>query len=122
VPIHLAGSLASIRQVLTGRKTPFRRTPKVAGRTGAPKSFVLVAWGLPAWCGMGAVYDLWLGNALHAAFAGLNGALFVYAAVVFVGPRASLEDLLGTSHRLVRWLDRDRCGGAAPRLATAAVT
>jgi cellulose synthase/poly-beta-1,6-N-acetylglucosamine synthase-like glycosyltransferase len=122
VPVHLAGTVASLRQALTRRKTPFRRTPKVAGRTIAPKSFVLVAWGLPAWCGMGALYDLWLGNALHAAFAGLNGALFVYAAVVFVGPRASLEDLLGTSHRLVRWLGRDRRGGAAAHLATRAVT
>ena len=48
VPIHFAGSLASIRQALTGRKTPFRRTPKVAGRIGAPRSFVLVAWGCPS--------------------------------------------------------------------------
>jgi cellulose synthase (UDP-forming) len=119
VPIHLAGSMASLRQALSGRKTPFRRTPKVDGRTGAPKPFVLVAWGLPLWCGMGALLDLWLGHALHAAFAGLNGALFGYAALVFVGPRNSLEDLLGASHPLVRWLDRDPQGGAAARLKAA---
>jgi hypothetical protein len=119
VPIHLAGAMASLRQALTGRKTPFRRTPKVDGRTGAPKPFVLVAWGLPVWCGMGAVFDLWLGNALHAAFAGLNGALFGYAATVFVEPRNSLEDLLGASHRLVRWLGRDRYADTAARLGTA---
>ncbi|MFL5332035.1 MAG: glycosyltransferase family 2 protein, partial [Geminicoccaceae bacterium] len=118
VPIHLAGSMGSLRQALTGRKTPFRRTPKVDGRTSAPRPFVLVAWGLPLWCGVGAMFDLWLGNALHAAFAGLNAALFGYAAAVFVGPRASLEDLLGHSHLLVRWLDRDRHDDMAARLGT----
>ena len=41
VPIHFAGSLASVRQALTGRKIPFRRTPKVAGRVSAPRTFVL---------------------------------------------------------------------------------
>ncbi len=106
VPIHFAGSFASIRQALTGRKTPFRRTPKVAGRIGAPRHFVLVAWALPAFCGLGAVFDLWLGNMLQGMFAALNGIMFAYAALVFVGARASLEDVLGTSNRLLGWLNR----------------
>jgi cellulose synthase/poly-beta-1,6-N-acetylglucosamine synthase-like glycosyltransferase len=73
LPIHLAGSIASLRQILTGRKTPFRRTPKVAGRTSAPRGLVLIAWGLPAWCLAAAGLELWFGNALQATFAGLNG-------------------------------------------------
>ena len=36
VPIHLGGSLKSLHQAATGRKTPFARTPKVTGRTVAP--------------------------------------------------------------------------------------
>ena len=39
VPIHFAGSFASVRQAVTGRKIPFRRTPKVTGRIGAPRAF-----------------------------------------------------------------------------------
>lgn len=106
VPIHFAGSFASIRQAITGRKIPFLRTPKVAGRIGAPRHFVLVAWALPVWCGLGAVADLWLGNKLQGGFAALNGIMFGYAALIFVGVRASLEDLFGASSRLVRWLNR----------------
>ena len=95
LPVQLAGTLASLRQAITGRKTPFKRTPKVAGRTSAPRALVLVAWGLPAWCIAGAVFDLWLGNAAQAGFAGLNGILFGYACLVFVGVRSSLADLVG---------------------------
>ncbi|MFO1047773.1 MAG: glycosyltransferase family 2 protein [Geminicoccaceae bacterium] len=99
VPIHLAGAVASIRQWLTGRKIPFRRTPKVAGRVGAPRPFVLVAWGLPAWCAAGGALDLWMGHVTQAAFAGVNAALFVYGAVSFVGLRASFEDLFARAGR-----------------------
>ena len=106
VPIHFAGSFASIRQAITGRKVPFRRTPKVVGRIGAPRPFVLVVWALPVWCGLGAAVDLWLGNKLQGGFAALNGLMFGYAALIFVGARASLEDLFGTSSRLVAWLNR----------------
>ena len=102
VPIHFAGSLASVRQALTGRKIPFRRTPKVAGRVSAPCTFVLAAWGLPLWCIAGAAFDLWLGRPSQATFAALNGAIFAYAAVVFVGLKPSLEDLLGSGSRRSR--------------------
>ena len=67
---------------------------------------MLVAWALPIWCGLGAVVDLWLGNQLQGGFAALNAIMFGYAALVFVGARASLEDLLGPSSRLVGWLNR----------------
>ena len=81
------------------RKIPFRRTPKVAGRVSAPRSFVLVTWGLPAWCAVGGAVDLWFGHVSQALFAGANAALFTYAAVTFVGLRPSLEDMLGLSQR-----------------------
>ena len=35
LPVNLAGAVNSIRQLCTGRKIPFQRTPKVDGRTAA---------------------------------------------------------------------------------------
>ena len=93
LPVNLAGALGSLQQAATGRKVPFRRTPKIAGRTAAAPGLVAAIWGLAIWCAFCLVSDLWLGNWMHAAFVGLNGAMLGYAAFALVGWRESLADL-----------------------------
>src|SRR5256885_1060029 len=48
IPVNLGGVLKSLEQALTGRKTPFGRTPKVSGRTAAPALYVLAEYGCSA--------------------------------------------------------------------------
>jgi len=93
LPVNLAGAVGSLRQAATGRKVPFRRTPKIAGRTAASPGLIGAVWALLIWCALCTLSDLWLGNWMHAAFVGLNGAMLGYAAFVLVGWRESLADL-----------------------------
>jgi hypothetical protein len=92
VPVNIAGVLMSLRQALTGRKTPFARTPKVAGRTAAPASCVMAEL-------VGFVYvsstvgqDALAGRWQHALFGVSMAALLGYALARFVGWRAVWED------------------------------
>jgi cellulose synthase (UDP-forming) len=41
IPVNLAGVYRSVAQMVTGRKSPFARTPKIEGRTAAPASHSL---------------------------------------------------------------------------------
>jgi len=93
LPVNLAGALGSLRQAATGSKVPFRRTPKVAGRTAASPGLLVAIWGLAIWCAFCLASDLWLGNWMHAAFVGVNGAMLGYAAFALVGWRETLADL-----------------------------
>ena len=93
LPVNLAGALGSLRQAATGSKVPFRRTPKIAGRTAASPGLLVAIWGLAIWCAFCLASDLWLGNWMHAAFVGLNGAMLGYAAFALVGWRETLADL-----------------------------
>ncbi len=93
LPISLGGVLKSLHQAGTGSKTPFGRTPKVRGRTGAPRLYVLCAMLLPAYCIVRGALDLVEGRLAHAGFALLNGAFFAYAFFRFVGLREAMEDL-----------------------------
>ena len=102
LPVHLGGALKSVQQILTGKKIPFLRTPKVLGRTSAPALYVGLEYGLLLLC-----FATGLLNALHgrwvaAAFALVNGALYGYAISSFIGFSESLEDLLPAWHSLVR--------------------
>jgi cellulose synthase (UDP-forming) len=93
LPISIGGVFKSLEQACTGRRTPFGRTPKVQGRTGAPRLYVLCAILLPAYCLVRGTMDLAELHLVHAGFALLNGAFFAYALLCFVGVRESLEDL-----------------------------
>lgn len=114
LPIHLGGVLKSLHQAWTREKIPFHRTPKVAGRVSAPAGYVLAEYGiLVGLVGLG-VWDLLEARWLHAGFGLFSAGCFAYACVVFLGPRESLEDLLGPL-RLMRSLRR--LGAQAPPVA-----
>jgi cellulose synthase (UDP-forming) len=86
IPVNIEGVLASLRQALTGRKTAFRRTPKVSHRTPAePRHLwfhaaLLVA--LTATFSLDLARGLWI----HASFVAVNGSLLAYAMWRFLGP------------------------------------
>ena len=107
VPINLAGVLKSIRQGLTGTRTPFARTPKVEGRTAAPAWAVLSLWLLLGWSLFAGVMHLVEARWLHAAFSLVIASSFTYAMMAFVGPKACWEDATRSI--------RGNIGGLSPR-------
>ena len=44
VGANLAGVLGSVQQAVTGRRSAFKRTPKVSGRTAAPPIYVVLPY------------------------------------------------------------------------------
>ena len=103
VPVHLGGVFKSIGQIITGKRTPFGRTPKVADRTAVPLLYLAATYGLLAFCALIVAIDLQNGNWWHALFAAVNGAILSYAILRFVGLRASFDDLrLAWQERIAR--------------------
>ncbi len=93
IPINLGGVLKSLQQALTGRRTPFGRTPKVSGRTAAPALYVIAEFALVAFwlinCGIDAIEGYWV----TAFFCFVNAMLLVYAIHAFIGLRTGWEDI-----------------------------
>lgn len=94
LPINLGGTLRSLHQAVTGKKSAFLRTPKVVGRTGAPGGYVLAEYALLAASLIMASVHLWRGNTLAAAFGLIYVGFAMYAIVRFMGLRESAEDFL----------------------------
>lgn len=93
LPVITAGVLKQIQQIVTGRKVPFARTPKVKNRTGAPAFYYLVELGMMLYCGYMAVANVLEKEWSPAAYAALNLVFLLYALVRFIGIRAMAEDL-----------------------------
>ena len=93
LPVHLGGAMKSIQQLVTGEKIPFRRTPKVLGRTGAPALYVALEYGLLLLCCVTGLFYASQGRWISAAFSLVNAAFFGYAISAFIGFTESLEDL-----------------------------
>lgn len=93
IPIHLSGAFKSLKQKITGRKTPFQRTPKICGRTRAPRLYIVLEYGLAGLLlSLAMLYGakgLWFSS----VFSLLNGILLVYAIHLFIGFSESLEDI-----------------------------
>ena len=118
LPINLAGVAKSIQQGITGQKIPFGRTPKVEGRTAAPRWAVLSEWALLVYCVIAAAWDFTSGREMEALFLTSTAAMLGYALVAFVGLRASAQDIFnGLSSPRPRWPRRLRrpARRAAPR-------
>ena len=93
IPVHLGGIVKSLHQAFTGQQTPFVRTPKVSGRTIAPRLYIVGSLAVLAMCLISVGID-WHGRYwIHGAFALINGALIVYALARFVGLNTAWEDL-----------------------------
>ncbi len=84
-----------MHQALTGKATPFRRTPKVNDRTAVPRLYVLAPCiGVACLCA-GFAFDASSGLWLNALAAGVNAAFLGYAIRTFIGWRHLREDLFG---------------------------
>ncbi len=93
LPVNLAGVLLSIRQIITGRKTSFGRTPKVEGRTTVPPiyfGFNVLMFMIMV---VSSVYSITTKNYAHGLFPMLHVGFYVYGLVALIGVRASWEDM-----------------------------
>lgn len=99
LPVHLGGAASSLWQAMTGRKSPFVRTPKIASRTSVPPHYLVAIFGLVAYTLIGGTTDLIGHRWAHATFALCNAAFFVYGLLAFIGIREAFYDIglwLGT--------------------------
>jgi cellulose synthase (UDP-forming) len=120
IPVNLGGVVASLRQAVTGRKSPFARTPKVSDRTAAPVSYLAAQYGLFGWCLFGGTMDVLAGKWLHATFALINAGFLAYAFVRFVGLRGTIADVSAQLRAPAQELaDRFRRNRALPQVRRA---
>ncbi|MBU2532136.1 MAG: glycosyltransferase family 2 protein [Alphaproteobacteria bacterium] len=100
LPVNFAGILASIVQLVTGRKGSFNRTPKVSSRTYVPPYALLFNLG---------VLMLMLGYATRAVMYGeysgavipiVNILLYSYGLIRFVGILDSIGDMFPRLRRM----------------------
>lgn len=115
LPVSFAGIAASIRQIVTGRKGSFSRTPKVANRTFVPpyaflfNSFMLTL--MTVYVVQGLLSREYLGTIIPAA----NVTLYFYGLHRFIGFRNGVSDLaLGMRTRLADAMARLREASFAP--------
>jgi EAL domain-containing protein (putative c-di-GMP-specific phosphodiesterase class I)/cellulose synthase/poly-beta-1,6-N-acetylglucosamine synthase-like glycosyltransferase len=94
MPVNLAGFLNSLVQALTGEKSVFGRTPKVANRTVPDFIFVISPWLLTGLAGWTLWQDWTYHRWINFGYAVLNTALALYAIVAFIGIRNSIADFL----------------------------
>ena len=93
IPVHLTGAVTSVRQALAGTKIPFRRTPKVSGRTrtsGMDLALQLVMVGMSAALG---IYYASQTRWISGTFALVNAALLLYGIKQFIGFAEFRQDL-----------------------------
>lgn len=94
IPVHLTGAVTSMRQAIAGTKIPFKRTPKVSGRTrtsGLDAVLQLLIVGLSAVLGIFYVSQLrWISG----MFTLVNAALLLYGIKQFIGFAELREDLI----------------------------
>jgi cellulose synthase/poly-beta-1,6-N-acetylglucosamine synthase-like glycosyltransferase len=94
MPVNLAGVGLSVIQLLSGRKTPFGRTPKVHNRTGVPARYILFnLLVLAAMLGSGS-YAIAIGDVAHAPFPLMSAGVYLYGMGRMIGWEAMREDVL----------------------------
>lgn len=85
LPVNIAGTLKSLEQALTTKKTPFARTPKVKNRTATALPYVLSPLCIVAF----SIFTLWRNiderNWGNAAFAGFNAFAASWAIFSYIG-------------------------------------
>ena len=108
VPVNLTGVALSLRQLITGRKSAFGRTPKVDGRTAASSAQIVLQACLLAVTFSSFPVNLLAHRYAYAAFGLINTAFLVYGITSMIGWAAAWEDVT----RPLRWVNRVRGRGA----------
>jgi cellulose synthase/poly-beta-1,6-N-acetylglucosamine synthase-like glycosyltransferase len=94
LPVFLAGTWQSIRQMIYGRPIPFRRTPKIADRTSTPVAYLLAIYGVFLFGLVGGIESVIRARYSHALFGLFNALVALYGCAVLIGFRAAWDDLL----------------------------
>ena len=115
LPVNLAGSAASVLQILTGRKARFARTPKVSSRTRVPAFFVLAPMAMVLVAGAVGVRAGTAGAWGTAVFAGFTAVATLWAIVRLIGVRAAASDLW---FAWMDWIWVEKKDAAVPALVT----
>jgi hypothetical protein len=93
LPVNIAGTLKSLEQALTTKKTPFARTPKVKDRTSVGLLYVISPLLIIGF----SLFTLWHNieskNWGNAAFAGFNAFSATWAIVAYIGVKNILVDI-----------------------------
>jgi cellulose synthase/poly-beta-1,6-N-acetylglucosamine synthase-like glycosyltransferase len=117
IPVNLTGLVKSLRQGITGRQSPFLRTPKVPGRTAAPGLHVLmpilIFMSITRW-----TYQVMQqGGFGYCVYGILNAVYLIYGIICYVQLRPGLADIALSATRIGRWIDRLLFREGAPRPA-----
>jgi cellulose synthase/poly-beta-1,6-N-acetylglucosamine synthase-like glycosyltransferase len=102
LPVVTGGVLKQFQQIVTHKKIPFGRTPKITGRTAAPAFYCLLEMGLAANFLMMSLHYALVEKWPQFGFALLNAFMFTYALLAYIGPRAVWEDVLAGLHGTLR--------------------
>lgn len=94
LPVSLAGVLASVVQIVTGRKAAFARTPKVAGRTAVHPVYILFNAGIFVLMLAYAIDGVATGDYLGTIMPAANVLLYGYGLWRFIGVRDGFADLV----------------------------
>jgi cellulose synthase/poly-beta-1,6-N-acetylglucosamine synthase-like glycosyltransferase len=92
-PIVMGGVMKSFEQMITGKKIPFCRTPKITGRTAAPALYSLIAVAMPVAFAYCAANQYILGHDSRAIFSLINMGFASYALFFYVGVKSAFEDI-----------------------------
>lgn len=94
-PVIVGGVFKQFQQIVTGKKIPFGRTPKIPGRTSAPALYSALEVFLTVNFLALTAYYAYTGNWSKFGFTAINAAFFTYALVYFIGVREAFEDIFG---------------------------
>jgi cellulose synthase/poly-beta-1,6-N-acetylglucosamine synthase-like glycosyltransferase len=116
IPVNLGGVARSLWQGVTGRGTPFLRTPKMRDRTIAPALYVALPFVMVFVLLFAGTFSVLGGHELAGVASGVNALLLLYAVGAFIGWRDSREDVSAQWKRL-RIQPRARADGPSVRRA-----
>lgn len=93
IPIHLTGAITSMQQAIAGTKIPFRRTPKISGRTRTAGLDLALQLGMVLSSVALGLFYISQARWISAAFALANAALLLYGIRHFIGFAELQRDL-----------------------------
>lgn len=93
MPVNMTGVLMSVRQLITGRKVPFGRTPKVESRTRVSGPQIVIQWVVFGYLLFFSIADLLSGRYMHALFCLFNFVFYLYGLTAFLPWNEAWDDL-----------------------------
>jgi len=122
LPVNLAGALRSLRQIISGRKSPLADATMVGQRTRVPAAHVALQLGLLGVSAAIVPWALFTSQIFLGAFCVFNTTCLLYGLVRFVGVREAWQDLTAALPPRQNWVGAKRAlrPAAAASVMTAA--